>query len=400
MITHAQKQELYQALLAKNAQYEGVFFVGVKTTGVFCRPTCPARKPKFENCEFYKKAQEALLASFRPCLRCRPLSHPNQVSDLVRTLVEAVEANPSKRWKDRDFQELSVDASTARRQFKKRFGMTFIEYARARRMGLAMKQIRGGDAVIKAQLNTGYESSSGFRDAFSKIMRAAPTKFIQHHKILKTSWIDTKLGPMIAIADKVGLYLLEFVDRRGLELEVERLRLRTKAAIIPGITDPIKSITLELASYFEGTLTDFKTPLHILGSPFQKLFWDELMRIPYGQIRSYMAQAKAKAIGKATAYRAVANANGANQLAIVIPCHRIINSNGELGGYGGGITRKQWLIDHEKQGLENDQSIRKCPFTKKPAYQGISACFIQRMECRKRHRSLKNWGKSNWNRQA
>jgi AraC family transcriptional regulator, regulatory protein of adaptative response / methylated-DNA-[protein]-cysteine methyltransferase len=339
MITDAQKQEFYQALLDKDAHYEGVFFVGVKTTGVFCRPTCPARKPKFENCEFYKKAQEALLASFRPCMRCRPLSHPNQVSDLVRTLVDAVEADPSKRWKDCDFEELSVDASTARRQFKKRFGMTFVEYARARRMGLAMKQIRTGDAVIDAQLNTGYESSSGFRDAFSKIMGAAPTKFTQHHKMLKASWLDTKLGPMIAIADETSLYLLEFVDRRGLELEVERLRLKTKAAIIPGVTDPIKSITLELESYFDGKLTQFKTPLHLLGSPFQRLVLDELMRIPYGQTQSYMAQAEA--IGKATAYRAVANANGANQLAIVIPCHRIINSNGDLGGYGGGIRRKQ-----------------------------------------------------------
>lgn len=345
MITDMQKQEFYQALLDKNMHYEGVFFVGVQTTGVFCRPTCPARKPKFENCEFYKTAQEALLASFRPCMRCRPLSHPNQVSDLVRTLVDAVEANPSRRWKDSDFEELSVDASTARRQFKKRFGMTFVEYARARRMGLAVKQIRAGDAVIEAQLNTGYESSSGFRDAFSKIMGAAPTKFDQQHTILKASWLDTKLGPMIAIADENGLYLLEFVDRRGLEREVERLRLRTKAAIIPGATDPIKSITLELESYFEGKLTRFKTPLNLLGSPFQRLIWDELMRIPYGQTRSYMAQSKA--IGKATAYRAVANANGANQLAIIIPCHRIINSNGDLGGYGGGITRKKWLLEHE-----------------------------------------------------
>lgn len=150
---------------------------------------------------------------------------------------------------------------------------------------------------------------------------------------------------MIAIADEAGLYLLEFVDRRGLEREVERLRLKTKAAIIPGATDPIKSITLELESYFEGKLKEFNTPLHLLGSPFQKLVWDELIRIPYGQTRSYMAQAEA--IGKSTAYRAVANANGANQLAIVIPCHRIINSNGDLGGYGGGITRKQWLIEHE-----------------------------------------------------
>src|SRR5579862_7485359 len=168
-------EEYYQALIDKNTDYEGVFYVGVKTTGVFCRPTCPARKPKFENCEFFETAQQALLASFRPCKRCRPLSHPNQVSDLVRMLVQAVEENPEKRWKNEDFKKISVDASTARRQFKKRFGMTFVEYARARRMGLAMKQIRSGNLIIDAQLSAGYESSSGFRDAFSQIMGAAPT---------------------------------------------------------------------------------------------------------------------------------------------------------------------------------------------------------------------------------
>lgn len=349
MIIESQKQEFYQALIEKNIHYEGVFFVGVKTTGVFCRPTCPARKPKFENCEFYRTAQAALLASFRPCMRCRPLFHPNQVSDLIRTLVEAVEACPSRRWKNYDFERLSVDASTARRQFKKRFGMTFVEYARARRMGLAIKQIQGGETVINAQLNTGYESSSGFREAFSKMMGAAPTQFNPQHTVLKVSWLDTRLGPMIAIADDEGLYLLEFIDRRGLQREVEKLRLKRKATIVPGITDPIQSITLELQSYFEGNLKKFETPVHLLGSPFQRLVWEELMRIPYGQTRTYLSQAKA--IGQCTAYRAVANANGANQLAIIIPCHRIINSNGDLGGYGGGIPRKQWLIDHEKKGL-------------------------------------------------
>lgn len=346
MLTAENSPEYYQALLDKNPEYEGIFYVGVKTTGVFCRPTCPARKPKFENCEFFETAQQALLASFRPCQRCRPLSHPHQVSELVQTLVNAVEADPSRRWKERDFQELSVDTSTARRQFKKRFGMTFVEYARARRMGLAMKQIRKGDAVIEAQLDAGYESSSGFRDAFSRIMGAAPTRLGDRH-ILKASWLDTKLGPMIAIADETALYLLEFVDRRGLEREVERLRKRTKSAILPGITNPIRSIETELSQYFEGRLQVFKTPLCFLGSPFQKHVWEELQKIPFGETRSYAQLATL--IGKPSAFRAVANANGANQFAIVIPCHRVINSNGDLGGYGGGLPRKKWLIAHETQ---------------------------------------------------
>lgn len=346
MLTEKMKREFYHALVNKITEYEGVFYVGVKTTGVFCRPTCGARKPKFENCEFYITAQDALLASFRPCLRCRPLSHPNHVSDLVRKLVDMVEANPERRWKDRDFKTLSVDSSTARRQFKKRFGMTFVAYARARRMGIAIKQIRNGESVIDAQLKAGYESSSGFRDAFSKIMGAAPVYVNQHHTVLKASWVDTPLGPMLVIAYDAGLYLLEFVDRRGLEREIERLRIRVKSIIIPGSVAPIESIKSELKLYFEGTLTFFRTPVHFLGSPFQKQVWNKLIHIPYGETRSYAEQAVA--IGSPFAYRAVGAANGANQIAIVVPCHRIINVDGGLGGYGGGLARKKWLIDHER----------------------------------------------------
>lgn len=346
MISDENKNEYYEALLEKKSEYEGVFFVGVKTTGVFCRPTCPARKPKLENCEFFETAQEALLAAFRPCKRCRPLSHPNHVSKLIQILVEAVEKDPERRWKERDFEKLAVDASTARRQFKKRFGMTFVAYARARRMGLAMKQIRGGEAIIQAQLSTGYESSSGFRDAFSRIMGAAPTK-LENQDILKASWLDTPLGPMIAVANEEGLYLLEFVDRRGLECEIERLRKKTKAAIIPGRSEPIDSIEEELHLYFQGKLKTFQTSLFLLGSPFQKRVWDELLKIPMGETRSYAEIAVA--IGKPAAFRAVALANGANQFAIIIPCHRVINTNGELGGYGGGLTRKRWLLNHERK---------------------------------------------------
>jgi AraC family transcriptional regulator of adaptative response/methylated-DNA-[protein]-cysteine methyltransferase len=345
MLNEKTHQEFYRALMEKDSSYEGIFYVGVKTTGVFCRPTCTARKPKFENCEFYATAQEALLASFRPCKRCQPLSHPDQTSKLILTLVESVETTPEKRWKDQDFRDIGVDTSTVRRHFKKRFGMTFVAYARARRMGIALKKIRQGESVISTQLETGYESSSGFRDAFSKIMGAPPTNFGKHPNVLKASWLDTPLGPMLAISDEEALYLIEFVERRGLEREIERLRCQTKSAIIPGDTSPINSIKKELQLYFEGRLKEFKTPLHLLGSSFQKLVWEELLCIPYGETRSYADQSRS--IGKPSACRAVANANGANQLAIVIPCHRIINSNGDLGGYGGGIARKQWLIDHE-----------------------------------------------------
>lgn len=202
--------------------------------------------------------------------------------------------------------------------------------------------------MIDTQLSTGYESSSGLRDAFSRIMGVAPTKQGQNN-ILIASWLDTKLGPMIAIGSETELYLLEFVDRRGLEREVENLRKKTKSVILLGATKPLLSIKEELNAYFNGQLNAFHTPICLLGSPFQKQVWDALQKIPSGETCSYADIARR--IGRPTAFRAVAQANGANQLAIIIPCHRVINNNGDLGGYSGGIIRKQWLINHEKTGL-------------------------------------------------
>ena len=346
MFSEQKKQEFYQAILAKDIEYDGVFYVGVTTTGIFCRPTCSARKPKFTSCEFYKSSEEALKASFRPCLRCTPLLSPNCISDVVRILVEAMDLNPDKKWTEQDFKDLSVDSSTVRRQFKKRFGMTFIAYVRARRMEIAKKKIQEGSTIIEAQLEVGYNSSSGFREAFAKIMGASPTSSEKYNHVLTSSWLDTPLGPMLAIADEKFLYLLEFVGRRGLKKEVEKLKNYTKAVILPGNTEIIESIEKEIAAYFAGTLKSFKTPLYIVGSPFQKIVWNELLEIPYGETRSYQEQSIA--IEKPTACRAVANANGTNQFAIVIPCHRIIHNDGTVGGYGGGAALKSWLLEHEK----------------------------------------------------
>ncbi len=202
------------------------------------------------------------------------------------------------------------------------------------------------------QIKIGYESSSGFRDAFSRITDNAPTK--TNHLILKATWIGTPLGPMIAIADDTGLYLLEFADRRGLEREIERLRKRIKAAITPGDTPILKKIKTELIDYFSGKKSHFDTPLICMGSPFQKNVWEALQKIPPSETRSYLDIAKI--IKKPAAFRAVANANGANQLAIIIPCHRVINTNGDIGGYGGGISRKKWLLSHEKQMREKNDA--------------------------------------------
>lgn len=345
MMNEKLKKEYYAALLAKDPQYDGVFFVGITTTGVFCRSVCPARKPKSEHCQFFDRAEEALLAGFRPCKRCQPLCHPDEMPPLVKKLIDAVEENPEKRWKEKDFCELSINAKQASRLFKKRFHMTFVAYARARRMGIALKEIKEKKSVTEGQHEAGYRSGSGFRDAFSKIMGTAPIK-TETLNILKANMIDTPLGPMLAVADEKALYLLEFISRRGLEREIENLRNKTQSAVVPGKTAPIISIEKELDQYFEGSLKTFQTPIAMIGTLFQKKVWEELLKISFGKTYSYAEIAQS--INKPQAVRAIGRANGTNQLAIIIPCHRVINKSGEIGGYGGGIARKRWLLDHER----------------------------------------------------
>lgn len=345
MFTKQQIDEYFRAFINRDSAYEGVFFAAITSTGIFCRPTCSARKPKKENCLFFKTAQESLLAGFRPCKRCRPLLNPSEPSDMIKHLTEVVEQEPTKRWTDKDVQALGYTPSTVRRQFKKRYGMTFTAYSRARRMGMALKTIREGDKIINAQLDAGYSSGSGFRDAFSSIMGSAPNE--KNHQILKAEWIDTPLGSMIAIFDDTHLHLLEFTDRRGLEREIEKMRKSLKVAIVPGRTPITEMIEDDLAAYFKGELQEFTTPIIMNGSDFQKSVWNELLTIPYGTTRSYGEQAKR--IGNPKAVRAVARANGMNQLAIIIPCHRVIGSDGKLTGYAGGLARKEWLLDLERQ---------------------------------------------------
>lgn len=165
-----------------------------------------------------------------------------------------------------------------------------------------------------------------------------------------TQLIPTPLGDMFAIADEHSLYLLEFTDRHRFEKQLANFQRRSQGELTPGSTPPLLLIQSELEAYFEGHLQAFTTPLSPLGSPFQQQVWKELLQTPYGQTRSYQTQAHA--LGRPTAVRAVANANGTNPIALVIPCHRILSSDGSLGGYAGGLDRKQWLISHEQKTID------------------------------------------------
>src|SRR3972149_7111173 len=158
------------------------------------------------------------------------------------------------------------------------------------------------------------------------------------HYTLKASRLITPLGPMIAIADETALYFFEFEDCEGLTRKIEKLRQETNATILSGSSNPISSIKSELSAYFKRTLTEFKTPLRFIGSSFQQRVWHELQKIPSGETRSYADIAYA--LGKKNAYRAVGQANGANNFFIIVPCHRVVNSSGYIGGYGAGAWRR------------------------------------------------------------
>jgi len=161
--------------------------------------------------------------------------------------------------------------------------------------------------------------------------------------VLSSAWLESPLGPILAIADDHALVLLEFEEREGLETELSRLRAR--ASIVEGRTALIEQIETELREYFAGERFNFETHFELHGTEFQERVWRELLRIPPGETRSYLQLAEA--VGRPTAVRAVARANGANPLAIVVPCHRVIGADGALTGYGGGVLRKRWLLDHE-----------------------------------------------------
>lgn len=161
--------------------------------------------------------------------------------------------------------------------------------------------------------------------------------------------IATPIGQMIAIADEKFLYLLEFLDKRRLESEFEALKQKLNAHILPGRTQITEQIEKELFHYFSGESFDFKTPCYLWGTAFQKKVWQVLQSIPSGQTYSYLELATA--VGNVKASRAVGHANGRNPLAIIVPCHRVIQRNGSLGGYSAGLNRKQWLLDHEMRNL-------------------------------------------------
>lgn len=337
-------QTLYQALLARDDRYDGRAYVCVASTGVFCRLTCPARKPLSQNCTFRATIGECIEAGFRACKRCHPLQAAANAEPAIGALLAALDERPDFRWSEPDIERLGYDLSTVRRSFKRHFGMTFLEMARQRRLREGFEVLSDGGAVIAAQQEAGFESPSAFRAAFARILGCAPAE-LKKDGLLRASWIATPLGDMIAVASETHLHLLEFVGRKALPAELRKLRVATKDGIGIGRTGVTEQASAELEAFFAGRSAGFETPVFQEGSAFSREVWDELRRIPAGVTRNYAEIARR--IGRPSATRAVARANGANQIALIVPCHRVLGADGALTGYGGGLWRKQRLLEIE-----------------------------------------------------
>jgi len=354
------RDEMLAALLGKDSRYDGVFLAGVRTTGIFCRPACGARKPRPENVEFFADASAALHAGYRPCRRCRPLDRAGAPPAWVSGLLAQVERDPERRLRAADLRVLGVHPARAARWFKAHYGLTFQGWHRARRVGRALRCLREGGGVGRAADRGGYESESGLREAFVKLFGAPPTR-VPGRPLLAARWLATPLGPMLAIACDAGVCLLEFVERRALAAQIATLRRRVPGVVVPGDHPHLRALEAQLADWFAGRRATLDVPVHAPGTDFQRAVWQELRRIPAGETRSY-AQV-ARAIGRPSALRAVARANGDNRMALLIPCHRVIGSDGSLTGYGGGVWRKEWLLAHERRMAESGgraATLRAC----------------------------------------
>lgn len=336
----------YRAIVRKDPEYEGLFITAVKTTGIFCRPVCTARKPKPENVEFYDSPETAILNGYRPCKVCKPLEHENETPAYIQNLINELNEKPFLKLKDYDLVQRGIEPSQIRRWFKKHHGITFQAYQRMLRINTAFHKISEGEIVTDSAFDTSYESLSGFNDRFHSIFGGSPSES-GDKTVINIVRFTTPLGPMFACASKKGLCLLEFTNRKMLETEFKDLAKRLNAAILPGHNEFLDRVQIIIKEYFDGSRQLFDIPLHTPGTDFQNSVWTILNQIPYGETRSYKKQAQL--LGKPEAVRAVASANGMNRIAIIIPCHRVIGENGNLTGYAGGLARKKWLLDHERK---------------------------------------------------
>jgi AraC family transcriptional regulator of adaptative response/methylated-DNA-[protein]-cysteine methyltransferase len=346
----------WRAVLARDRRADGRFVTGVLTTGIYCRPSCAARHPKRENVRFFASSAEAVAAGLRACLRCKPDEVSREAAALERalSLLETAEASPS-------LDELAAAAGYSpfhfHRLFKRATGITPAAYARARRARSMTMSLSSEPTVTDAIYDAGYSGPARFYEDARDRLGMTPSAWRGGGRGETVRWAmaQTSLGTMLVAATGRGICRLSFdEDEQALR------RHFPHASIEPG-GNAMTDLVRRTVAAVEAPERPHDLPLDVRGTAFQEAVWRELTRIPPGETRTYTQIAAA--VGRPAAVRAAGSANGANRVAVLIPCHRVVRGDGTLGGYAYGLDRKRRLIGREAAAAAGSSptSLRRRP---------------------------------------
>jgi AraC family transcriptional regulator of adaptative response/methylated-DNA-[protein]-cysteine methyltransferase len=330
----------WEAVISNNKEADGQFFFAVKSTGIFCRPSCSSREPNKKNVLYFDSREDAMTAGFRPCKRCRPdLDEYKPIAEIAEEIKEIIEKN----FLDRQTLEEKLNSIGMSRQrmsqiFKQHYNKTITQYSNTLKLEAAKEMLKDSDKpVIDIAYSLGFESLSAFFTFFRKHTDMTPGEFRGIAEIPSMDTIfslyETALGPVTITASDSAVEAVVFGNKIPEGTMDQKTELTDKTA-------------LQLEEYFKGKRTHFDFPIAPKGTEFQMKVWDALKKIPYGETRTY--KEIAQAVGKPNAARAIGMANNKNKLMVLIPCHRVIGANGALVGYAGGIDIKEKLLKLEK----------------------------------------------------
>ena len=341
----------WNAVIARDGEHDGEFVFAVATTGVYCRPSCPARRPRRENVTFFPRPDRAEKAGFRACLRCRPRSSSgNPQSDFAKEICRYIEQHLDEPITlERLGKEFRQSPFHLQRSFKAAVGITPREYADSCRMRLLKRNLQAGDNVTRAMYDAGYGSSSRLYEKTASQLGMTPDKYRRGAiaASIRYTISDSPLGRMLIAATERGICSIQFA-RSDSEL-IEGLKREFPFAVRKPDQTGLEVWVAALLSKMTGRELNTALPLDIRATAFQRRVWTYLQSIPFGATRSYSDVAKA--IGQPSASRAVARACATNPVAVAIPCHRVVREDGSISGYRWGIERKKTLLDLEQRGL-------------------------------------------------
>ncbi|NPV75393.1 MAG: bifunctional DNA-binding transcriptional regulator/O6-methylguanine-DNA methyltransferase Ada [Anaerolineae bacterium] len=348
METFLDENTRWRALESRDARFDGLLYYGVRSTGVYCRPSCPSRRPARPQVIFFSSCDEAETAGFRPCLRCRPGQplRPHPQVDLVAKACRLIEIAEAPLSLGELSRQLGVSPFQLHRAFKAVMGVTPRQYSELRRIRQFKDQVRQGGGVATALYEAGYGSSSRLYEKASDWLGMTPASYRNGGKNMEIQYaiVETYLGRMLVAATRRGVCAVSFGEeddqlKAALRSEYPRAEIRQAEA---GLREWVDA----LLEHLNGQRPRLDLPLDVQATAFQLRVWEELRKIPRGQTRSYSQVAQA--IGQPKAVRAVARACASNPAALVNPCHRVLRSDGGLGGYRWGLARKEALLAHER----------------------------------------------------